>query len=31
MWFDSEERFRINYLRRAGLTPTAYRGEDEIK
>jgi AraC family transcriptional regulator len=29
--FDSEERFRINFQRRTGLTPTAYRGSDEIK
>ena len=28
--FDSEERFRINFQRRTGLTPAAYRG-DEIK
>jgi AraC family transcriptional regulator len=29
--FDSEERFRINFRRRTGLTPAAYRGSDEIK
>jgi len=27
--FDSEERFRNNFRRRTGLTPEAYRGEDE--
>jgi len=29
--FDSEERFRINFRRRTGLTPAAYRGGDQIK
>jgi AraC family transcriptional regulator len=29
--FDSEERFRMNFRRRAGLTPAAYRESDEIK
>jgi len=29
--FASEERFRINFRRRTGLTPAAYRGSDEIK
>ena len=29
--FDSEERFHINFRRRTGVTPAAYRGRDEIK
>jgi AraC family transcriptional regulator len=29
--FDSEERFRINFRRRTGVTPAAYRGGDQIK
>lgn len=29
--FDNEERFRMNFRRRAGLTPAAYRESDEIK
>jgi AraC family transcriptional regulator len=29
--FDSEERFRINFRRRTGLTPSAYRGSDEVE
>jgi AraC family transcriptional regulator len=29
--FDSEERFRINFRRRTGLTPAVYRGADQIK
>jgi AraC family transcriptional regulator len=29
--FDSEERFRINFRRLTGLTPAAYRREDQIK
>jgi AraC family transcriptional regulator len=29
--FDSEQRFRMNFRRRTGLTPAAYRGSDEIK
>ncbi|HXD31505.1 MAG TPA: AraC family transcriptional regulator [Pyrinomonadaceae bacterium] len=29
--FDSEERFRVNFRRRTGLTPAAYRGRAEIK
>ena len=29
--FDSEERFRLNFRRRTGLTPAAYRESDEIK
>lgn len=29
--FDSEERFRINFRRRTGLNPAAYRGRNETK
>ena len=29
--FDSEERFRINFRRRTGVTPATYRGRYEVK